>query len=512
QLQDTGLAEFELEDTPVQMPVMFPPDAREGESASVQVVTMSADAIASTPIALTDAETAHAHVNILDIQHSIGGRMPDLADTQPMPAVPDLASSYYLDDDLHPHTMDGEAIPHLIDEDKNSHWFTIVERDARFTDEPDLTHELRYFRARHTPEGEVQEVSYPVMPLPDDDPKHAWMLPDLERQLAGDDLYNAQQLAHDTAMFYGQDFPDPLDLTYFEGDPDYYFEYDVSENDLPALYAVKTWMDGTDRRFDTLTIGEYGMFESAEVDDDELVELREKEGLQAAMNLAETLAVEGGYLDGNRDDPRMFFKENAPSDPFVTDRERELAEKAWELETEEFETVDELDWDVETTEFEVLDENIVENPYWHLDTLPVNTPDGEPLGHALHIVVYDTVAQPTDTVGSPEIPEDASLRMMELAHFETPDAAEDFSTAFVGYVKPDVLEGPELAVEVARLEGLPASWKTLDYEEREQYRAFDYNLERTPEQWHLHNPQAERDARIEAEGMNQDTIPPIEQA
>ncbi|MEL7433263.1 MAG: hypothetical protein AAFN11_04890, partial [Chloroflexota bacterium] len=331
QLQDTGLAEFELEDTPVQMPVMFPPEAHATESASVQVLTISAEAINSTPIAHTDAATAYIYVNTLDRHLSTGGSMPDLADTQPMTAVPELAPGHYLDDNLHPHTLDGEAIPHHMDEDRNSHWFAIVERDARFTDNPDLTHELRYFRARHTPEGDVQEASYPVMPLPHEDPKHAWVLPDLEWQLAEGDLYNAQQLAHDTAMFYGQDFPDPLDLTYFEGDPEYYFEYDVSENDLPALYAVKTWMDGTQRHFDTLTIGEYGMFESAEIDDDELLELREHEGLQAAMNLAETITVEGGYLDGNRDDPRMFFAENAPPDPFVTEREREIAEPAYEI-------------------------------------------------------------------------------------------------------------------------------------------------------------------------------------
>ncbi|MEO1643801.1 MAG: hypothetical protein AAFR67_01345, partial [Chloroflexota bacterium] len=331
QLQDTGLAEFELEEETLQLAVMFPPDAREGESASMQVLTISADAIDGMPIAHTDADTAYTYVNTLDRYLSTGGSMPDLDETQPMPVVPELSPAYYLDDNLHPHTLDGEAILYHLDEDRNSHWFAIVERDARFTDEPDLTHELRYFRARHTPEGDVQEASYPVMPLPGEDPKHAWMLPDLERQIEEGDLYNAQQLAHDTAMFYGQDFPDTLDMGTFPGDPEYYFEYDVSENDLPALYAVKTWMDGTHRRFDTLTIGEYGMLESAEIDDDELVELREKEGLQAAMNLAETIAVEGGYLDGNRDDPRMFFKDNAPPDPFVTEREREIAEPAYEI-------------------------------------------------------------------------------------------------------------------------------------------------------------------------------------
>jgi hypothetical protein len=31
--------------------------------------------------------------------------------------------------------------------------------------------------------------------------------------------------------------------------------------------------------------------------------------------------VTGGYLDPDRDDPRIFFEDDAPPDPFTTERE-----------------------------------------------------------------------------------------------------------------------------------------------------------------------------------------------
>jgi hypothetical protein len=46
------------------------------------------------------------------------------------------------------------------------------------------------------------------------------------------------------------------------------------------------------------------------------------QGLEAAMNQAERLAVAGGYLDPHRADPRVFFEDDAPPDPFTTERER----------------------------------------------------------------------------------------------------------------------------------------------------------------------------------------------
>jgi len=89
--------------------------------------------------------------------------------------------------------------------------------------------------------------------------------------------------------------------------------------------AVKTWMDGSERRFDTFTIAEYPDYSGLLArDEDELNVTLEWDGLQSAMNEAEKLAVQNGYLDPNRADGRVFFENDAPSDPFTTIREREM--------------------------------------------------------------------------------------------------------------------------------------------------------------------------------------------
>lgn len=84
----------------------------------------------------------------------------------------------------------------------------------------------------------------------------------------------------------------------------------------------------------------------------------------------------------------------------------------------------------------------VENPYWRLDPMPVNDPDGEPLGHALHMVVYPGVERDPDAVGSPALAADEPFRMLEMAHFETTAAVDAFGKEFNGYLVPGLLGSP----------------------------------------------------------------------
>ena len=221
------------------------------------------------------------------------------------------------------------------------------------------------------------------------------------------------------------------------------------------------------------------------------------------MNLAETMAVAGGYLDPERDDPRIFFEDDAPPDPFTTNRERDLTEpsysiaaisangesfldvyKEWGEDDYERLVVPQPTWDeardkamdahemmdegrledamhlveLEAMQMGVIDgdrldlrlftqgppdsfetlaermqdepnpfwnadgevieepevEVTVKNPYWRLDSLPVNDPDGKPLGQALQIVVYPDVADGMHE----EIAEYMPFQMMKVAHFE----------------------------------------------------------------------------------------------
>lgn len=56
----------------------------------------------------------------------------------------------------------------------------------------------------------------------------------------------AQQFAHDVVDAYGQDFPEPPDLSSLNPDPEYYFAYGISDENQPSLEVVKTWMDGAE--------------------------------------------------------------------------------------------------------------------------------------------------------------------------------------------------------------------------------------------------------------------------
>ena len=71
---------------------------------------------------------------------------------------------------------------------------------------------------------------------------------------------------------------------------------------------------------------------------------------------------------------------------------------------------------------------------------------------------------------------------------------------------PGLLEGPELAQEVARLEGLPVEWKTLEGENLTAYQNLTLTLTRDPADWQPYHPNAERDTRIEAEGLYTDPV------
>lgn len=782
--------------------MVFPTDGSTGDSAKVHLLYLTGEQVTAALVADGRTEDMENLCGQLDRAWVEGGneRLLNTAQHeaevqgQVAPGTPlfDAVPHRDLSDDLpftfgegmQPFDAQGIGQAHHVDGGGTAHWFAVVENG-----EPEAEpYELRYFRALETSNGTLKHDSYPVMPLADDDPGTVWTLPGLEMYLEKGDLYMAQQFAHDVADHHGQAFPDPLDLPALNPEPEYYFGYGVSDQNNPALEAVKTWMHGSERRFDTFTIAEYGMWDEAQTDERELEDALKTQGLEAAMNQAERLAVAGGYLDPHRTDGRVFFEDDAPPDPFTTERtramEREMQHdeiqqnpeysidaiaangdarldvlKSWgdeehererllipqpdwetaranaetahdmlakdelqaamtlvelagieagvidpqrddprlftegppdpfttirerelgqtmevtELDTEPYTPVtlepevpnyptmyrefaaeaarereanaalEGADWFEATFEksdtellqpvhdtvnyavvvqesdpwtrelmvekywkelggylgmqsvtldtwdaddekgreqaeqareallevhdgrgleammhkaelaavendwldgdradtrlftqgppdrFETLAQRLegeinpywntdgekiedpapqreVENPYWRLDPIPVNDPDGEPLGHALHMVVYPGVEHNPDTVGSPAMAADEPFRMLEMAHFETPEAVDKFGKDFNGYLIPGLLDGPELAVEVARLEGLPAEWKTLEGDDLKAYQNAELTLTRDPADWHPYNPNAERDARIAAEGLYTDPI------
>ncbi|MDX2136500.1 MAG: hypothetical protein SF123_00270, partial [Chloroflexota bacterium] len=56
-------------------------------------------------------------------------------------------------------------------------------------------------------------------------------------------------------------------------------------------------------------------------------------------------------------------------------------------------------------------------------------------------------------------------KTLEMARFETVAQAQKFAHEFERYIVPGVLDPPELAEEVAKLEGLPVEWKDMDSRE-----------------------------------------------
>ena len=239
------------------------------------------------------------------------------------PAAPtETASSLpvTLTDDLVPLSEDGRYVPHHLDASGTTHWFSVVEadRDANPNGEP---YQMRYFRAAHDSQGQIVHDSYPVMPLTDRE-RSSSPLPTLQMMLEDGDLENAQQLAYGTAQLYGMAFPDPSDLPALNPRVDYSFSLGAADEDFPTLQAVKTWMEGSERRSAVQAIATYGVFEEAQQDERELNEMLQTRGLDATMKYAEWMAESGGYLNDGRDDPRLFTE--GPPDPFTTARQRTI--------------------------------------------------------------------------------------------------------------------------------------------------------------------------------------------
>lgn len=124
---------------------------------------------------------------------------------------------------------------------------------------------------------------------------------------------------------------------------------------------------------------------------------------------------------------------------------------------------------------------------WELRTVAAIDPDGQPLGHVLYCLQYPPNRDDQNQPAS----------VLEVAHFEKPKQAQQFCEEFCGFLMPGILEGPELAEEVARLEGLPGYWQQGRLPEPDQTQT------RSRSNWKPYNPRAESDARIAAEGIYQ---------
>lgn len=137
--------------------------------------------------------------------------------------------------------------------------------------------------------------------------------------------------------------------------------------------------------------------------------------------------------------------------------------------------------------------------YWQMQHRPAQTPDGQPLGVALFVTEFPDLPPDFDAHVERDGMDDrlypSRARTLEMAHFADAREARRFEAEFRQYLIPGVMDGPELAPEVAKLEGLSGAWQDLT--EREMIDSMEPNraVVREPHDWRPHNPNAEREAR-----------------
>jgi len=292
-------------------------------------------------------------------------------------------------------------------------------------------------------------------------------------QAAGDGplFGDGPQFRGDVPTVVADPLPDPV-FDYLP-DPDYSFDLYDRDEDTLELQAVKRWeaddMGYLEREGQVIESFSHEERATAEVKQDALHAVQREDGLAAAMQLAEEVAVANGELDPEREDPRLFRE--GPPDPFPTRREAEMAAEP-------------------------------DTPDWRLDPRETVTPDGEPLGVALFMTVYPDAAG-----DAPPPNETTRVRQLELGHFPDADAADRFADDFRGHLAPGVLDGPELAEAVAGLEGMPGGWIEMEGRELDTLTNGEATtIVRDPADWHPYNPHAEAEARIAAEGLYTDPL------
>jgi|GEM_PF-4363781 hypothetical protein len=621
--------------------------------------------------------------------------------------IADSALPVTLHGKLVPIDADGVYVPDVQDANGVVHFFAAAETDA--------AHELRYYRVAETDDGRIVHDAHPVMPLADAAdrtfPRDA-----LETMLIHDELDSAIELAHITAESHGLAFPEPEALPPLQTAVEYGFEGGLDDYDVIVLEAVKSWRDGSTDHEQRVTIANYGSAPELNVDSRELHTLMETEGVESAMNLAESIAVASGYLHDGRDDTRLFTE--GPPDPFTTNAERDrvaeefvqdygerdtdelpaisvsptdifaewaddvrtereanahlegaawfeatfrdnpeielltplddtvnyavvvtdtdpwttelLVEKFWRADNDyvgmDMLTIDTYDSDGEierdvaqaaratllgiheergleammrqaelgamgngyldgdradtrlfregpTDRFETLAYRVegTPNPYWNtsgeridrspdetagfraappervylLDDTdpappqpepgsweellaaqpdepeaperhywqthyrPVETPDGEPLGTALFVTEFPQLPPDfddyIDEFGMSDADYPTEARTVEMAHFASESDAAKFDAEFRGYLVPGLLDGPELAPEVAKLEGLSGEWHDMDYDEIVGYMSGKRTIVREESHWRLHDPNAERETEGAFKGIPVDS-------
>ena len=459
-----------------------------------------------------------------------------------------------LNDGLVPLTEDGRYVPNHLDASGMVHWFSIVNASDG-ADPEGKPYQMRYFRAARGSQGEILYDSYPIMPLTRADWSPA-PLPNLELLLEDGELAAAQTLASDTAERSGLS---PLDLTqlrplselasgianssapieqfrsefaqsaYHLLEPihpsvNYSFEVMAVDPWTEELTADKWWFGETERiEHESVTLATYSVdwpefekaleHERALLDRDGLHRTYQEQGLEAAMQRAEAIGLTYGELDPNRADGRLFH--SGPTDQFTTRRENELGALSQQRVTDqELHAVPTAtigassilggaeSWD-EMFQLPDSDPPEIDRHYWQLWVRPVMSPDGTSIGHALFCTEFPELPPNFDQYlgeyGMDDTIYPTQARTVEMADFRTEAEAREFGDEFRKHLIPGLIDGPELAPDVARLEGLSGAWTEINYDDIVRYMSSGDPVIWDKADWHVHRPYGELDAETFAE-------------
>jgi hypothetical protein len=243
----------------------------------------------------------------------------------------------------------------------------------------------------------------------------------------------------------------------------------------------------------------------AEADRLSLLETYDARGLAGLMHQAELAAMQTGWLDGNRADTRLF--RGGPPDRFET-LAQQLADERnryWNVGDDRVEQAPAPGSWEELIAQQPDEEPEPERHYWQMHYRPVETPEGESLGTALFVTEFPQLPPNFDDYVE-EYGMDNSLYptkapTLEMAHFANEEDAKKFEQEFCSYLTPDLIDGPELAPEVAKLEGMSGEWQDMDYDDIVGYMSGKRTVVRKESEWHLHNQNAEREAEMSSAGM-----------
>ncbi|KXK53792.1 MAG: hypothetical protein H3C32_16685 [Anaerolineae bacterium] len=231
--------------------------------------------------------------------------------------------------------------------------------------------------------------------------------------------------------------------------------------------------------------------EVAAMDRDDLEHTHHRDGLEAAMRQAEARAVVYGELDPEREDGRLFYE--GPPDRFTTLREAELSGR------EQPSTAPVSDVWQELIDRAENDQPEPEPHYWQMHHRPVETPAGEPLGTALILIEFPQLPPDFGTYleehGMDDTVYPTEARRLEVGHFADEDASRKFEAEFRSFLVPGIMEGPDLAPAVAKLEGLAGEWEPLGFQDISAFMSGAHPVIKDAAEWQLHYPHVDRETK-----------------